>query len=108
MFLDDGGHVWVDAQPVTPPLTHLEFRLLQALYRVAPEIISQDELITQIWKTSGWTPNWDAQESLRAADAQSLRKLIARLRQRLEPDVTDGAWRFVHNARGRGYWLNKL
>jgi hypothetical protein len=28
------------------------------------------------------------------------------LRDRLEPHAKPGAWRFLRNERGRGYWLN--
>ncbi len=41
------------------------------------------------------------------SEEQNLRKLITRLRQRLEPKAQEGTWRFIRNVRGRGYWLNK-
>lgn len=104
LYLDDGGHVWVDGQSLTPPLTHLEFQLLCTLYRVSPEIVSREDLISAVWSGAGETVD----EKLGVADEQNLRKLIARLRARLEPETREGAWRFLRNARGRGYWLNKV
>lgn len=93
LFLDEGGHVWVDGVALSPPLTSLEFSLLQALYRRPNEIVSRPELIAAIWGDAN------------AADEQSLRKLVDRLRQRLEPKANKGEWKFVRNARGRGYWF---
>jgi len=93
LFLDEGGHVWMDGIALSPPLTSLEFSLLQALYRRPNEIVSRPELIAAVWGDAD------------AADEQSLRKLVDRLRERLEPQAGKGAWKFIRNARGRGYWF---
>ena len=93
----EGGHVWVDGSQVTPPLTQQEFALVKLLYVNAPEILSYEELIKNVWSES----------ELVTGDEQNLRKLISRLRKRLEPGTRDGNWRFIHSARGRGYWLNR-
>lgn len=95
LFLDEGGHVWVDGVALAPPLTGLEFSLLQALYRRPNEIVSRRELIAAVWGDAD------------AADEQSLRKLVDRLRQRLEPKANKGEWKFIRNARGRGYWFSR-
>lgn len=100
LLLEDGGHVWVNGHPLDPPLSHLEFRLLEVLYRVAPEIVSQDDLIAAVWNAS-----WNSEDTLSSADETNLRKLIARLRRRLEVDTTDSSRQLVRNAHGRGYWL---
>lgn len=99
LYLSSGsGHVWIDGQRLTPPLSPQEFKLLEALYRHMPQIVSQDELIESVWPQSGWTTNEDFGE-------QNLRKLISRLRKRLALNAPDEEERFVKNARGRGYWL---
>jgi hypothetical protein len=94
LFLDRSDHVWIDGELLTPPLSPLEFRLLRVLYSVAPNIVSQEQLIRSVLPES-------------SQDEQNLRKLITRLRQRLEPEGREGAWRFVRNVRGRGYWLSR-
>ena len=93
VFLDNDRHVWVDGEPLSPPLSQLEFRLFCALYSQAPEIVPHEELIETVWPSSAWTTG--------ESDEQNLRKLVARLRKRLSDDTR----RFVQNARGRGYWL---
>ncbi|MBN1878199.1 MAG: winged helix-turn-helix transcriptional regulator [Anaerolineae bacterium] len=92
------GHVWVDGQQITPPLSPQEFKLLETLYRHAPHIVTQNELIESVWPQS----SWEADESY---SEQNLRKLISRLRRRLAVSSDSGEARFVKNARGRGYWL---
>jgi len=102
LFLDKGGHVWVDGEALTGALSGLEFRLLTALYRASPNIVPQEKLVAAVWLAEQPVGgDW------RNQDAQNLRKLITRLRQRLEPDAREGAWRFIRNARGRGYWLSR-
>ncbi len=89
------GHVWIDRQLVLPPLTGQEFALLRLLYVSAPEIVSCETLIRSLWPD----------DRAVVGDEQSLRKLVSRLRRRLEP-ARGGDWRFVRCKRGRGYWLN--
>ncbi|MEM4724810.1 MAG: winged helix-turn-helix domain-containing protein [Candidatus Hadarchaeum sp.] len=101
LFLDRSDHVWIDGQLVSSPLSPLEFRLLRALYRASPEIMSAEQLIRAVW------PESQESDGLEVQDEQNLRKLIARLRKHLEPDGTESAWRFIRNARGRGYWMSK-
>ena len=90
-----GGQVYIDRQPLDPPLTAQEFELLRVLYLNAPEIVEQEALIKAIWPVDADT----------LGDEQNLRKLVSRLRQRLEPDAQGRAWQFVKSARGRGYYL---
>jgi DNA-binding response OmpR family regulator len=94
LYLDDGGHVWVDGTPIEPPLTHLEFLLLRNLYNKSPTIVPTLNLIETIWPGGS------------SGDEQNLRKLIGRLRTRLEPDLKGSNSRFIKNSKGRGYWLN--
>ena len=102
LYLDEGDHVWVDGRQLESSLSDLEFRLLKALYQAAPAIVSQEDLITAVWR--GTDPTQD--DTMYTKDEQNVRKLIGRIRDRLEPGVAPGAWRFVRNARGRGYWLS--
>ncbi len=94
----DSGHVWVDGQQLSPSLSSQEFKLLETLYRHAPHIVAQEELIENVWSLS-------AQKADTSPDEQNLRKLISRLRQRLDVGGDGDEARFVKNARGRGYWL---
>lgn len=97
LFLDAAsGHVWIERRQLTPPLTGQEFALLHILYASAPEIVACETLIHAIWP---------ADHAL-VGDEQNLRKLISRLRRRLEPQGAGNDWRFIRSVRGRGYWLN--
>ena len=98
LFVDAAsGHVWVDGQQLCPPLTEQEFTLLRILDAQAPEIVPCEVLIREIWP----------EERGVVGDEQNLRKLISRLRRRLEPQGAGNDWRFIHSARGRGYWLHR-
>lgn len=103
-YLDDHGHVWVDGVKMTHPPSQLEIRLLETLYNRKPEIVSNEELIRAVWAV-GPTP-WEAKaQPLRTEDETNLRKLIARLRRRLESEFPASGSDFIQNVRGRGYWL---
>jgi DNA-binding response OmpR family regulator len=104
LYLDESEHVWVDGHQLEQSLSDLEFRLLKTLYRVAPDIVSQEELIAALWHDG----SLDQDNAIYARDEKNVRTHIACLRKRLEPAATSGVWRFVRNARGRGYWLARL
>lgn len=95
LFLNEHGHVYVDGQLLSPPLSEHEFRLLQALYRYAPEIVPNQTLLETLW------PEWGQKDDDPPVDDQNLRKLVTRLRKRLPGELG----RYVRNVRGRGYWL---
>jgi DNA-binding response OmpR family regulator len=104
LYLDDHGHVWVDSVKMARAPSPSEIRLLEALYNRAPDIVGNEELIRAVWST-GTTP-WEAEaQPLRAEDETNLRKLVARLRRRLESQFPGASSRFIQNVRGRGYWL---
>ncbi len=105
LYIDTGGHVWVDGRPLAPPLPALEFRLLKILYQHAPNIVPHQALIEAVWPPAVWMSS-DHPDAHRS-DEQNLRKLIGRLRERLEPESSGRESRFVKNVRGRGYWLCK-
>ena len=98
LYLDNKGHVWVDGEPVAPPPSRLELRLLETLFRQAPKIVPHTVLIEDVWPSSAWSESDEF-------DEVNLRKLVARLRDRLEPGVKGNHSRFIKNVRGRGYWL---
>jgi DNA-binding response OmpR family regulator len=99
LYIGDSGHVWIDGQRLTPPLTQQEFQLLRMMYVRSPNIVTHEELIEVIWPESSWQPDEVYTE-------QNLRKLISRVRKRLEPGVPAKQSRFLKNVRGRGYWLS--
>ena len=100
LYIDTGGHVYVDGELLDQALSELESRLLYTLYKASPQIVSNKELIRATWKLD--EKEWNRNASLVEEDEQNLRKLITRLRRRLPGGDED---RFIRNARGRGYWL---
>ena len=111
LYLDENGHVWIDGELLTPPLSELEFRLLKTLYRQAPKVVSREALIEAVWhspplKAAGTPDDGErALHKLHSADEQNLRKLIDRLRDRLKTTTQGQRSRFIRNVRGRGYWF---
>jgi hypothetical protein len=94
VYIDRQEHVWVDGVELGDQPSRLEFRLLEALYRRKGEIVPSEVLVQTVW---GSTPD--------GQDETNLRKLLSRLRRRLERASTDRDAQFVHNVRGRGYYL---
>jgi len=104
LYLDDRGHVWVDGVQMAHPPSPSEFRLLEVLYNRRPEIVDNEALIRTVWKADS-TP-WEPESQLpRDEDETNLRKLVARLRGRLDAQFPGSGSRFIQNVRGRGYWL---
>jgi hypothetical protein len=102
LYLDEGDHVWIDGRQLESSLSDLEFRLLKVLYQAAPTIVTHEQLGAAVG------PGTDAvlDDEMYAKYEPNVRKLVGRIRERLEPEAEPGAWRFVRNARGRGYWLS--
>ncbi|MBN2470993.1 MAG: winged helix-turn-helix domain-containing protein [Anaerolineae bacterium] len=96
LHMDQRGTIWVDGNRLEEPLSDLEHRLFTALYHHSPNPVPSEELIAEVW---GYDPD--------AEDETSLRKLISRLRRKLEPAADGRQSRFIRNTRGRGYWLNR-
>lgn len=94
LYVDDHGSIWVDGAMLTEPLSTLEQSLFDALYRQAPNPVAIEELISEVWKRE---PD--------SGDETGLRKLVSRLRRKLEPEAKGRQHRFIRNTRGRGYWL---
>ena len=70
------------------------------MYQEAPDIVLHEALIEAVWPSTAWSSDRTAY------DEQNLRKLVDRVRKRLEPEESGQRSRFVRNVRGRGYWLN--
>jgi DNA-binding response OmpR family regulator len=100
VHLDSSGHVWIMGERLQPPLSDKEFKLLQSLYRVAPDIVPHADLIETLWPRS----TWDLDD---AYSEQNLRKLVSRLRKRLDGVLPGGMQNPIRSTRGRGYWLKK-
>jgi DNA-binding response OmpR family regulator len=88
---DDGCLDWAGCP--SRALTALQFRVLAYLVKYAGRVVSADELLRQIWGT------WPA--SRRGRDA--VRKLVDRLREKMEPDP--GRPRYILTMWGRGYYV---
>ena len=73
-------------------LTPLEFRLLECLARNAGMIVTQKQLIREVWGPD------------RQGDTQGLRSCVKQLRQKIEADP--GQPRFLITEAGVGYRLN--
>lgn len=94
LYLDPRKHVWVDGVKLEVQPSPKELKLLEELYYRGGEPVPNQKLIQAIW---GASPE--------GQDETNLRKLISRLREKLDPDPEHGKTRFIRNARGRGYWL---
>ena len=73
-------------------LTPLEFRLIECLARSAGMIVTQKQLISEVWGPD------------RHGDTRGLRSYVKQLRQKIEPDP--GQPRFLITEVGVGYRLN--
>ena len=72
-------------------LTSTEYRLLEILAHHAGKIVSSETLLGRVW-------GHYAQEN-----TEYLKVYVHRLRQKLEPNPAQP--RYLHTARGEGYWL---
>jgi hypothetical protein len=88
----DSGEVWVNGALV-PTLTNLEYRLLLLLYGRLGKICTKYDVVEAVW----------GEEYIDEVDDARIEKLVSRLRQKIEPDVTNP--RYMQTIRGRGYKL---
>jgi hypothetical protein len=86
------GHVWVDGELV-PDLTDLEYRLLLLLYGHLDKICDKYRIVESVW----------GQDYIDEVDDARIDKLVGRLRQKIEPDLSEP--RYLITVRGRGYRL---
>jgi hypothetical protein len=88
----DSGDVWVDAKLI-PTLTRLEHRLLMLLYGQLGKICDKYHVVESVW----------GEGYIEEVDDARIEKLVARLRQKIEPDPANP--RHLITVRGRGYKL---
>lgn len=81
--------VTLAGQPVR--LTNTEYRLLEVLAQNAGRVVENDMLLQRVWGYEG------------GDEVESLKVLIYRLRQKIEPDPAHP--RYLLTERGVGYWL---
>ena len=85
--------VYVNAEPLDPPLSRKQFELLTLLLKANGGLITKEEIIATIWPS-----NWEDIVSNDAVDS-----LIKRLRRRLAEFGSD-CWQ-IEMVRGRGVRL---
>jgi two-component system KDP operon response regulator KdpE len=73
-------------------VTNTEYRLLEVLAQNAGRIVENELLLQRVW---GYE---------RGEEVESLKVLIYRLRQKIEPDPAHP--RYLLTERGVGYWLS--
>ncbi len=85
--------VWVDANPVEPPLSEAQFVLLNLLYRAQGSIVARDEIIAAVWHDV----------DVAGVSEEAVDGLIKRLRKKLRqnPSAPD----YLQVIRGRGLRL---
>lgn len=86
----DTGAVWVDAQPIEPPLSERQQALLELLVDRAGTMVSRDEVIDTVW----------ADVAAEGVSAEALDALVKRLRKRLRVAQVHGDYLEVHRGRG--------
>ncbi len=90
----DAHRVWVHEKEITPPLSALQLQLLAILCENEGQVLSRDELITQVWGEI---------ESAGVTD-QALDALVRRLRNRLTK--ADPDHEYIVTIRGQGFRLD--
>jgi hypothetical protein len=86
--------VWVRGTEVTPPLSVPQFRVIQILNENPGEVVSRQDLISQVWGD---------EVSLGVSD-QALDALIRRLRDRIAQ--IDAEYEYLITVRGFGFRIN--
>lgn len=85
--------VWVDAQPVEPPLSQRQQSLIELLDKRHGEVVSREDIIDHVW----------ADVAAEGVSAEAVDALVKRLRARIRPLQLHGEWLEV--IRGRGMRL---
>lgn len=87
------GAVWVDAQPVEPPLSARQQALLELLAVHEGEVVSREQIVDSVW----------SDVAADGVSAEAIDALVKRLRSRLRPLQLHGDYLDV--VRGRGLRL---
>ena len=86
----DTSAVWVDAQPVEPPLSQRQQALLQLLADNYGEIVTRQVIVEQVW----------ADVAAEGVSSEAIDALVKRLRNRIRPLELHGQWIDVQRGRG--------
>jgi|LGOV01.1.fsa_nt_gb DNA-binding winged helix-turn-helix (wHTH) protein len=90
----DSQRTWILNREMDPPLSLLQFKLLDLLLDSTGRIVSRSEVINSVW---------GSQESVGVTD-QALDALVRRLRERISE--IDGQFNYIITVRGQGYRLD--
>lgn len=94
VWLDESTRaVWVDAQPVAPPLSAAQFKLLKLLYDNLGRVVTRAQLIAGVWPEADPT----------GVSEEAVDGLIKRLRARLREAAGSD---YLEVLRGQGLRLN--
>ncbi|MBK8049782.1 MAG: winged helix-turn-helix domain-containing protein [Anaerolineales bacterium] len=86
--------VFVDGEPLNPPLSVKQFELLWYLYQNRGRVVSKDEIAQAVWP--------EAQGDVYDANID---RMVSRVRSRIEPNSEDEP-RFIQTIRAYGYQLD--
>lgn len=86
----DSGAVWVDAQPVEPPLSERQQALLELLAGHEDTIVSRETIVDTVW----------ADVAAEGVSAEAVDALVKRLKARLRPLQLHGDYLDVRRGRG--------
>jgi DNA-binding response OmpR family regulator len=86
--------VWVDNRVIDPPLSALQFHVLQVLYDHQGQVVDRHQLVSEVW---------GEEEAIGVSD-QALDALLRRLRDRIE--TIDSTFNFIVTVRGHGIRLD--
>lgn len=86
--------VWVKNQVLEPPLSALQFHILQVLYENEGQVVDRQELITRAW----------GEQEANGVSDQALDALVRRLRDRLA--AADPSHAYIVTVRGHGLRLD--
>ncbi len=85
--------VWVKGRELIPPLSPLQFRLLELLYDSSGRVVTREEIVQTLWP-----------EARGGVTDQAIDALIHRLRERLAS--VDPETKFIETVRGHGFRLS--
>lgn len=86
--------VWIDATPIDPPLSALQFQVLQVLYERQGQVVRREELVGAAW----------GDEQAVGVSDQALDALLRRLRDRIAE--LDPSHAYIVTVRGHGIRLD--
>lgn len=85
--------VWIRGKELTPPLSPLQFRLLELLYNASGRVVTREEIAQTLWP-----------EAKGGITDQAIDAVVHRLRERLAS--LDPNTKFIETVRGHGFRLS--